>query len=527
MFSTAMSSSSSTTAASRASPEDHFWQLTAEESSSSLSEALPFSSGNPRIEETRGVMHLFSNDAVSDLPVRRKPLVAVIGVPNHMTYADFCQFCASFIHHILEMRIVRLDGMEDQYSILIRFDTQDSTDKFYLHFNGRQYNSLEEEVCQVLFTVDVQFTGYSGSLEHSQPSTTSTAEQPSCLSWYILLSLQICLLIMLRILEWNLKLHMLWEMVLILHVAERLDQDMGGILTTICNHSFHCSCISKWTDSSCPVCRYCQQQPEKSICIVCQTSENLWICVLCGFVGCGRYKGGHAIQHWKETQHCYSLELDTQRVWDYVGDNYVHRLLQSKTDGKLVELNSPIVHAYDGCGGCDCVDSGVSEALLNSKVEAIVNEYNELLATQLENQNLFFGTLLEEVEEETEREISKAVKKAIAQKLQKFQAKLDRCIKEKQFLDDLNENLVKNQWKAKISEIEEREKMALKIKDDKIQDLEEQLRDLMVSLEAGNMVEQLCISNELKDEAFLPILVESSPGKSPKGGKKANNQRKS
>ena len=35
--------------------------------------------------------------------------------------------------------------------------------------------------------------------------------------------------------------------------AERLDQDMGGILTTICNHSFHCSCISKWTDSSCPV----------------------------------------------------------------------------------------------------------------------------------------------------------------------------------------------------------------------------------------------------------------------------------
>ena len=35
--------------------------------------------------------------------------------------------------------------------------------------------------------------------------------------------------------------------------AERLDQDMSGILTTICNHSFHCSCISMWTDSSCPV----------------------------------------------------------------------------------------------------------------------------------------------------------------------------------------------------------------------------------------------------------------------------------
>lgn len=32
-------------------------------------EAISFSSGNPRIEETRGVMHLFSNDAVSTLPV--------------------------------------------------------------------------------------------------------------------------------------------------------------------------------------------------------------------------------------------------------------------------------------------------------------------------------------------------------------------------------------------------------------------------------------------------------------------------
>ena len=82
-----------------------------------------------------------------------------------------------------------------------------------------------------------------------------------------------------------------------------------------------------------------------------------------------RYKGGHAIRHWKETQHCYSLELDTQRVWDYVGDNYVHRLIQSKTDGKLVELNSHCVHAHDGC---ECAESGVSEALLESKVEAVM-----------------------------------------------------------------------------------------------------------------------------------------------------------
>ncbi|XP_048234176.1 BRAP2 RING ZnF UBP domain-containing protein 2 isoform X2 [Ricinus communis] len=423
-----MSPSPSSSAAVASSPGEQFRpseaMISSSSSSSSLmTQAFPFSSGNPRIEETRGVMHLFNNnDAVSPLPVERKPLVCVIGVPNHMTYADFCQFCASFIPHISEMRIVRNDGMEDRYSILIRFDSQESTDKFYQHFNGRQFNSLEEDVCRVLFTVDVQFTGYSGSLD-TQPSPASTTEQPSC---------PVCL--------------------------ERLDQDMGGILTTICNHSFHCSCISKWTDSSCPVCRYCQQQPEKSTCFVCQTSENLWLCVICGFVGCGRYKEEHAIRHWKETQHCYSLELETQRVWNYISDNYVHRLILSKTDGKLVELNSHCVHANDGCGSCECVNTGISEALLNSKVEAIVNEYNELLATQLETQKLYFETLLQEVKEETEREISEAVKKAVAQRLQKLQSKLDRCLKEKKFLDELDENLVKNQeiWKAKVLEIEER-----------------------------------------------------------------------
>lgn len=446
--------------------------------SSMLTQALPFSSGNPRIEETRGVMHLYSNQLASSpyqLPVGRKSLVCVLGVPNHMTYADFCRFCGSFIQHMLEMRIVRNDEMEDRYVVLIRFDEQESTDGFYKHFNGQRFSSLEPETCDVFFIIDVQYTG---SIEHAQASLVNSTEQPTC---------PVCL--------------------------ERLDQETGGILTTICNHSFHCSCISKWTDSSCPVCRYCQQQPEKSICFVCQTSENLWMCVICGFVGCGRYKQGHAIMHWKETQHCYSLELETQRVWDYVGDNYVHRLIQSKTDGKLVELNVHCSHAVKGCGSCECSgDLGINEAMLSSKVEAIVNEYNELLSTQLESQKLYFELLLQEAKEDTEKDIAEAVDKAVTLKLQKLQAKLDKCTKEKKFLDDINENLLKNQeiWKAKIQELEEREQRGLRLKDDKIRELEEQLKDLMLHLEAGQAMEQLSISDEIKDGTVLKIGGESS-----------------
>lgn len=39
--------------------------------------------------------------------------------------------------------VVRNDEMGDKYSILIRFDEQDSADSFYGYYNGRHFNSLE------------------------------------------------------------------------------------------------------------------------------------------------------------------------------------------------------------------------------------------------------------------------------------------------------------------------------------------------------------------------------------------------
>lgn len=35
--------------------------------------------------------------------------------------------------------------------------------------------------------------------------------------------------------------------------SERLDPDTSGILSTICDHSFQCSCTAKWTVLSCQV----------------------------------------------------------------------------------------------------------------------------------------------------------------------------------------------------------------------------------------------------------------------------------
>ncbi|GJU23874.1 zinc finger (C3HC4-type RING finger) family protein [Tanacetum coccineum] len=93
----------------------------------------------------------------------------------------------------------------------------------------------------------------------------------------------------------------------------------------------------------------------------------------------------------------------------------------------------------------------------------IVNEYNELLITQFENQKLYFESLLLEYEEHHERDISAIVRESLKQntKLKKMLAKLDKGLKEKTFLDDINENLSRNKeiWIGIILKTQERELM--------------------------------------------------------------------
>jgi len=85
------------------------------------------------------------------------------------------------------------------------------------------------------------------------------------------------------------------------------------------------------------------EDDENPGCERCGARNNLWMCLVCGAVGCGRYDRKHALDHFHDTGHTYSVELDTQRVWDYSGDGYVHRLILNRTDGKMVELPDPDV----------------------------------------------------------------------------------------------------------------------------------------------------------------------------------------
>lgn len=62
------------------------------------------------------------------------------------------------------------------------------------------------------------------------------------------------------------------------------------------------------------------------------------MCLICGNIGCGRYADAHAYHHFEKTSHTFTKSLGQDLVWDYVADNFVHRLIQGSIDGKMVEL---------------------------------------------------------------------------------------------------------------------------------------------------------------------------------------------
>ncbi|KAL8180077.1 UNVERIFIED_CONTAM: hypothetical protein K2H54_005369 [Gekko kuhli] len=115
--------------------------------------------------------------------------------------------------------------------------------------------------------------------------------------------------------------------------------------------------------------------------------QNLWICLICGHIGCGRYVSRHAYKHFEETQHTYAMQLTNHRVWDYAGDNYVHRLVASKTDGKLVQYE---------CEGDVCQEE---------KIDALQLEYSYLLTSQLESQRIYWENKIVRIEKDTAEEV--------------------------------------------------------------------------------------------------------------------------
>jgi BRCA1-associated protein len=219
------------------------------------------------------------------------------------------------------------------------------------------------------------------------------------------------------------------------------DVDKTSILTTVCNHTFHLACLVQCQDSPCPVCRYDHSGLNEALsqCHICGTTEHNYVCLICGVVSCigsaatppvaaaagestscsetiggssvghdndqnetnaRRFFNSHAGQHYDETLHAYALDTETQHVWDFCGQGYVHRLLQNKEDGKLVEVHDP----NNTTSQERSLRPGLSDAqegeVVHRKLEGFASQYYTLLKSQLEQQRIHYEGRLQEIRRE-------------------------------------------------------------------------------------------------------------------------------
>ncbi|KAF9937245.1 hypothetical protein BGZ65_001664 [Modicella reniformis] len=488
--------------------------------------------------------------------------VCVLAVPSYMSPDDFLNFVGPVRVNVSHFRIIR-DSAPNRFMVLMKFRTREAASEFYKRYNGKTFSSLEPEICHVVYLKSIEIRAgsmppYAFPFINDDPflqnnssigptTTAATPESTDTLS-AVPASVNSSALAQAETSQFTLQPlsasstdhphAWLAELPTCPVCLERMDSSVTGLLTILCQHTFHCHCLSKWGEGSCPVCRYSQKSikgsnnnnsssaaqgledgltassdgmtEDRNVCALCGTSENLWICLICGHIGCGRYQEKHAYHHYYETSHLYALELETQRVWDYAGDGYVHRLIQNKSDGKLVELDGRTLPTQ------------ASADIGQEKLDAIGLEYTYLLTSQLESQRLYFDaqmaamadqltqvnkqtkeleqeaamlnkknhelTLLAESLEKEKVPVLIKEKKAAEKRMEKLQEKLQLLEQQYEEEKEMNAGLRTNQDNFKVR---------LQEKEAEIQELQEQVRDMMIYLDTQQKVEASPMKNEL------------------------------
>lgn len=203
--------------------------------------------------------------------------------------------------------------------------------------------------------------------------------------------------------------------------AEMARENSVSIITTVCNHTFHLDCLLQWRAAPCPVCRYDHSGSKQALssCSVCGGTDRVYVCLICGVTSCSRRghfdttgvtrsnptETNHALDHYNETLHTYAVEVETQHVWDFAGNGYVHRLLQNKDDGKLVEINDP----HNTRSHERSLSPGLTERqegeVVHRKLEGFASQYHLLLKHQLEQQRLYYEERINDIRREHEDKV--------------------------------------------------------------------------------------------------------------------------
>jgi BRCA1-associated protein len=520
--------------------------------------SVPFQLGNPSVESQSGIIYLHSALFAADPDHDEKsiassslltcsdsrndsfscPIVCLFDVPCHLLLHELHEFlsCSPLYRHVTHSLILAhpqasaLPFAPNSFLCLLHFDSIEFATEFRSSYDFQPFNSLEPEKCRVEMVKKVEFKEklFQFPAQFSVPNSCS--DSPCC---------PVCL--------------------------EPLDSpSLTPLLTILCNHSFHFDCLSNWRDLKCPVCRYSMKPNIQSYCEECgvQAVKQLWMCVICGKIGCSRYSQGHAEAHYQLSGHAYSVSVENQKVWDYVNEAFVHRLVRDKNDGEIIEIerrkrknslgnnpksaqtapndnfftpaNSQIQAEYD---------------FTSIKLEDLVLEFNYLLSSQLEKQRRMFEAMRNERRKEWEREqnawneekeeIEKQVGKykEKVQNLEKqwdiqqrqhgiLQKQQEEMEKEAEKLKVLNEKLAKNREKEReFLKENERKKMEMEIaevkeKERRIKEAEETLNDLQQHLDTAKKLAK----SPMKDQLAVEVIEgkqETNEGEKRRKGRKS------
>lgn len=466
-------------------------------------------------------------------------MVAMINVPPERMFADLIHFIGSHVTHIKRVRVLISDQNNDMsgekkekessnqnqnkknYVVLYEMNDAESAREIILDLHGKPYMFLQEDDCcevyhilpplhnkQGVSIIDPFFSATeadtsdksSSSIPLPPPMSPSAAaaiknspslsvisdsnELPNC---------PVCL--------------------------EPIRHTL--VITTLCNHTFHLECLLQCQDSPCPVCRYDHSGLNETLstCHLCGTTENVYICLICGVVSCSNTQiiaksenededddiiliESHAQEHYSETLHAYALETSTQNVFDFAGNGYVHRLIQSENDGKLVEVNNPL---YNGMSNeRPSNPPPQEEEVVHRKLENYASEYYTLLKEEMDKQRNWYEKRLQDIRSQypkkrktkktTAIDLINALKQEahnLEQRSLSIQQKNEKLTSDIEFLKQMNYSIKEVNVPALRKQIllVQKEKIAAKEMMLKcLPPLEEKMKKLMSRLETGGTI---------------------------------------
>lgn len=98
--------------------------------------------------------------------------------------------------------------------------------------------------------------------------------------------------------------------------------------------------------------------------------------MVCSSVGCGRYKNGDAFKHFLSDGHIITMDLSTQRVWNYLSDRFSHRVIP--LEKQEITLKFPDFHHPK------------NDVKYEESLESAFWEYCSVVSEELERQRVFY-----------------------------------------------------------------------------------------------------------------------------------------